>query len=87
MNPRVTHVVVVGAHAVELTFSDGARGVVDLAPRLLGRGGVFEALRDPAFFARVSVDEEAGTITWPNGVDLDPDVLYEAINTPTSGRA
>ncbi len=46
MNPRVTHVVVVGAHAVELTFSDGARGGVDLAPRLLGRGGVFEPLRD-----------------------------------------
>ena len=86
MNPRITHVTVVGAHAVELTFSDGSRCVVDLGPRLTVRGGVFEPLKDPAYFARVSVDEDAGTITWPNGVDLDPDVLYEAIHTAASTR-
>jgi hypothetical protein len=34
-------------------------------------------LHDPAEFARVTVDQQAGTIVWPNGVDLDPDVLYE----------
>ncbi len=27
-------------------------------------------------FAQVSVDTVAGTIQWPNGVDLDPDVLH-----------
>jgi hypothetical protein len=87
MNPRVTHVSVVGTHAVELSFTDGSRGVVDLGPRLVGRGGVFAALQDPAFFARVRVDEDAGTIAWPNGVDLDPDVLYEAIHTAAGTRA
>jgi hypothetical protein len=86
MNPRVTHVSVVGAHAVELTFTDGSRGVVDLGPQLVGRGGVFEPLKDPAYFARVSVDRDAGTIVWPNGVDLDPDGLYEATRTATSAR-
>jgi hypothetical protein len=86
MNPRVAQVAVVGAHAVELTFTDGSRGVVDLGPRLAGRGGVFEPLKDPAYFARVSVDEDAGTIAWPNGVDLDPDVLYEALHTAASTR-
>jgi hypothetical protein len=35
-----------------------------------------EHLSDPAFFQQVSVDEEAGTVQWPNGVDLCPDVLY-----------
>jgi len=39
---------------------------------------VLAALRDPALFARVEVDAEAGTIVWPNGADLDPDVLYAA---------
>jgi hypothetical protein len=28
-------------------------------------------------FAQVAVDRDAGTIVWPNGADLDPDVLYE----------
>ncbi len=86
MNPRVTNVSVVSAHAVELTFTDGSRGVVDLGPRLAGRGGVFEPLQDPAYFARVRVDEDAGTIAWPNGVDLDPDVLYEAIHSAAGTR-
>jgi len=31
-------------------------------------------------FGQVRVDEEIGTIAWPNGADLDPDVIYEAIN-------
>ena len=33
-------------------------------------------LRDPDYFAQVRVDPEAGTIVWPNGVDLDPQVLH-----------
>jgi hypothetical protein len=36
-----------------------------------------EPLRDPAYFARVQVDPEAGTIAWPNGVALAPEPLYE----------
>jgi hypothetical protein len=63
---------------VHLAFTDGSIGAVDLAPWVKGRGGVFAALQDPTFFARVTVDTDAGTIVWPNGVDLDPDVLYEA---------
>ncbi len=43
-----------------------------------GKRGIFAALQDPDFFAQVRVDAEAGTIVWPNGADLDPDVLYEA---------
>ncbi|MBI3809853.1 MAG: DUF2442 domain-containing protein, partial [Nitrospirae bacterium] len=37
-------------------------------------GPVFEPIRnDPAFFQAVRV--EAGTVVWPNGADLCPDVL------------
>ena len=62
-------------YRLHLRFEDGVEGVVDLAPHLSFRG-VFEPLRDPAYFALVRVDPESGTIVWPNGADLDPDVLY-----------
>jgi hypothetical protein len=41
------------------------------------RGGVFESLRDPEHFAQVRLDPEIGTITWPSGADLAPEVPYE----------
>ena len=28
------------------------------------------------YFCEVTVDREAGTVVWPNGVDFCPDVLY-----------
>src|ERR1035437_4725702 len=67
-----------GDYRLHLRFEDGVEGVVDLAPYLSFRG-VFEPLRDPAYFARVRVDPELGTVAWPNGADLDPDVLYGRI--------
>ncbi|MBO0808827.1 MAG: DUF2442 domain-containing protein, partial [Actinobacteria bacterium] len=39
--------------------------------------GVLRPLSDPGFFTRVSVDPEAGTVVWPNGIDLAPEPLYE----------
>ncbi|HEY7730513.1 MAG TPA: DUF2442 domain-containing protein [Gaiellaceae bacterium] len=70
----ITGVEVIGDHRLRLTFEDGTVGDVDLSERKWR--GVFEPLRDPAYFARVSVDPEAGTITWPNGVDMAPEPLY-----------
>ena len=68
----------VGEHRLYLRFEDGAEGIVDLAGHL-GFRGVFESLRDTAYFALVRVDAELGTIAWPNGADLDPDVLYSRL--------
>ncbi|MCI0388891.1 MAG: DUF2442 domain-containing protein [Acidobacteria bacterium] len=60
---------------VRLLFSDGEQKDVDLEPLL--RGPIFEPLlRDLELFRAVKVDEELGTIIWPNGADMDPDVLY-----------
>ena len=33
-------------------------------------------LDDPEYFAQVRVDTEAGTVVWPNGLDLAPEVLH-----------
>ncbi len=64
-----------GEYRLFLRFEDGVEGVVDFEP-LLSFRGVFEPLKDPGFFAQVRVDPELGSVTWPNGADLDPDVLY-----------
>jgi hypothetical protein len=68
-----------GGYAAEVEFTDGSRRVIDLEPYL--RGPVFEPLRrDAAAFAALAVDPGLGTIVWPNGADIDPDVLYEGLS-------
>ena len=38
---------------------------------------MFAELRsNPDLFAQVFVDEELGTIAWPNSADMDADVLH-----------
>lgn len=59
-----------------LTFDNGERREVDIAA-LVPMDGVFEPLKDPGYFRRVRVEPDVGTIVWPNGADLCPDVLYE----------
>lgn len=69
---------------LRLTFSDDLVRELDFEGVLDGE--VFEPLWDRAVFAQVSVDTVAGTIAWPNGVDLDPDVLH-GDHVPASGRS
>ncbi len=60
---------------LRLAFDDGTERDVDLETELWGP--VFEPLRaNPDLFRKVRVDEELGTIVWPNGADMDPDVLH-----------
>jgi hypothetical protein len=58
-----------------LTFDDGSFGEVDVS-ELIDFTGVFAPLRDPGEFEKVRVDPDSGTICWPNGADLDPQVLH-----------
>jgi hypothetical protein len=70
---HVTHVEVIGAHALRLTFEDGTVGDVGFDDSEWR--GVFEPLRDPERFAKVTVDD--GTIAWPDdGLDMAPEPLY-----------
>ena len=62
-------------YRLQIRYEDGVEGVVDLSG-LLSFRGVFEPLKDPSYFSQVRVDAELGTVTWPNGADIDPDVLY-----------
>jgi hypothetical protein len=71
---RVRTVAPLDGRRVRLGLTDGTERVVDLAPFL--RGPVFaKVLADDAHFRTVRVDTELGTIVWPDGADLCPDVL------------
>ncbi len=62
-------------YTVHVRFGDGTTADVDLS-YLLDYGGVFEPLRDSAYFAQLRADTEAGTIVWPNNADIAPETLY-----------
>lgn len=76
----------VGDLKLLLTFEGGERREIDIGA-LLPLDGVFAPLRDPGFFGRVRVEREIGTIVWPNGADLCPDVLYERSRLVQGGSA
>jgi hypothetical protein len=71
-----------GGYKIEVTFEDGATGVVDFS-KYLSKGGVFEKFRDIEFFKNFKINEELGVLTWGEEVDIAPETLYaEATNCP-----
>lgn len=72
----VTSVKVLTPPRLELSFDDGTTGIVDVRNIVGTFDGVFAPMREDAYFRAVRVDTELGTIVWPNGADLCPDVLY-----------
>jgi hypothetical protein len=64
---------------LHLKFADDLEGEVAVLERM--HGPVFERARTEDGFAEVMVDAETGTVVWPGGADLAPDVLYERVRT------
>ena len=80
---RVVKVSALPKHRLFVRFADGTEGEVDASPMVFGKkAGVFERLRDARQFAEVYV--EGGAVTWPGGLDLAPDAMYDEIKS--SGR-
>lgn len=77
ISPDIVDVEVPAHGRLRLTFSDGVVGEIDVLHRM--RGPIFDGARDPEGFAQVAVDAETGTVTWPGGADLAPDVLYDVV--------
>ncbi|HEY2535612.1 MAG TPA: DUF2442 domain-containing protein [Solirubrobacteraceae bacterium] len=72
--PRVLTAEPLEGLRLRLTFTDELVREVDLSDDLWGP--MAEPLQDPDYFAQVQVDPELGTVVWPNGYDIDPDVLH-----------
>jgi Protein of unknown function (DUF2442) len=62
-----------GGHRLHATFSDGTAGEHGFSALVGASGPMGEPLRDPAYFARVFLED--GAPTWPNGFDMDPEWL------------
>ena len=77
MIPQLKSAHHVAGFRLRLEFADGVVGEVDLEGQLWGE--VFEPLRDPEYFRQFEVHPELNTLTWPNGADLAPEYLYQAI--------
>ena len=65
-------------YTVEVIFDNGEHGEINLKG-YASKGGVFEPLSDIAYFRKVSVNKDLGTIAWPNGADIAPETLYRLV--------
>jgi hypothetical protein len=68
-----------GGYKLRVAFSDGSSGVHDFSSTAARDGEMVRPLKDPAFFARVFM--ELGTLSWPNGFDLDLIALHDRMAT------
>lgn len=71
----------VGDFVIWLRFRDGTAGEVDLRRNLWGE--VFEPLRDIEYFKNFTVHPECHTLLWPNGADIAPEFLHDAVRVTT----
>jgi ribosomal protein S1 len=63
---------------LEVKFVDGLEGVVDLSHLVHSEdAGVFAVLKDEKVFQQVTL--EYGAVSWPIGLDLAPDAMYDEI--------
>ena len=71
-----------GGYKIEVTFEDGARGIVDFS-KYLSKGGVFEKFKDLEFFKNYKINADLGVLTWGDEIDVAPETLYaEATSSP-----
>src|SRR5436853_3438403 len=65
---------------LRVVFADGTSGEADLSNFLSSdkvHGTVFEPLGECEFFGQLRIVN--GAVEWPNGADLAPDAMYDAI--------
>jgi hypothetical protein len=64
-----------GDDRLNIRFEEGVEGEIDVE-KITNFSEIFAPLKDENIFGQVQVNPDWGTIFWPNGADLDPDLLY-----------
>lgn len=80
--PEVNRAKRVSGFIIAMRFNDGTEKHVDISQWF--KGPVFKPLKNPRFFAKFFV--EGGTLAWPNGVDIAPETLYDAVDVRNSAK-
>jgi hypothetical protein len=78
--PRLIKAIPLDGYRVHFEFADGLAANIDLT-YLVGRGPVFEPLRDLEFFRKLRIHECGDTIEWPNEADIAPETLYDHVQS------
>ena len=76
MAPDVIEIISEGDLRLRLKFENGLIATVDFAHHLKGKTGLCAEIQNPNYFKQVKIDSDLHTIVWPNGYDIDPEVLY-----------
>ncbi len=71
----ITEFDIIAPYTLRVRFNDAAVKIINLFPVL--RGELYGPLRDLDFFNKVQLDNQAGTLVWPNDADFDPATLHD----------
>lgn len=76
--PKLIEAVPLEGYEVHLRFADGLAADIDLS-YLVGRGEVFDPLKDVEYFRQLRIEEFGVSIEWPNEADIAPETLYDHV--------
>lgn len=65
----------VDGYKIRIKFENGKEGIVDLQD-YCHKGGLFNRLKDRAYFVNFYVNKDLGTLCWPQGLDIAPETLF-----------
>jgi Protein of unknown function (DUF2442) len=71
----ITAFEIVAPYTLRITFDDKSTQVINFWPML--RGELYAPLRNLSLFNQVRLDEEEGTVVWPNDAAFDPATLHD----------
>lgn len=73
MHPAVVNVVPRDNYQIYVEFDNDECGILNMEPYL--DFGIFSKIKDQSLFAKVRISFD--TIEWGNGIDLDPQFVYD----------
>jgi hypothetical protein len=75
LTPKINSLKALPDHKLELSYETGEVRIYDIKPHIWGSW--YSVLADEKYFRSVRVLPDGYHIEWPEGQDLDPQVLYE----------